>query len=64
MSKHPLTQIKWGIVPVTMYRGVLVSRIIGGYKWRDQKFLTEQQLDDAITKSEKSLQQSITNVNQ
>lgn len=56
---HPLTQIKWGVLGIATYRGCIVSKIIGGYSYLNQKYLTPELIDEAINKNCKVIDNSI-----
>jgi hypothetical protein len=57
--KHELEKIVWGIIPITVYRGCIVEKLIGGYKVFNTKCLTCKEVDNIIDNSEISLQKSI-----
>jgi hypothetical protein len=57
--KHPLDQIKFGIIPITTYRGCLVTKIIGGYECLGKKSLTADGVDLIINEAEKDLHKSL-----
>ena len=54
-----LQSVKWGIVPIVMHRGVLVEKLIGGYKVFGRKFLKADDVDKAIDQAQQSIQKSI-----
>ena len=57
--KHPLEEVKWGIIPITVYKGVLVEKIIGGYKLLHQTCIKPEEVDTIIFESQKSISKSI-----
>ena len=60
-EKHPLRLINWGVIPITIYRGVLVEKLIGGYKIFSTTCITEKEVDEIIDASLVSLENSIVN---
>lgn len=58
-EQHPLLKVKWGVIPIVNYKNCLIEKIIGGYKIFGQKMSTEKEVDEAITKSEQAIQNSI-----
>lgn len=59
---HPLKKINWGVIPIENYRGVLVTKIIGGYTVLGKKAKTEQMVDDIIDKAKDNLLESVKRV--
>jgi len=57
--KHELEMVKWAVIPITAYRGCLVTKIIGGYTVFGKKFKTPKEVDEEITKSYTSVGNSI-----
>lgn len=53
MSKeqHELKKIDWPVIPIMVYRGCLVTKIIGGYTIFGRKCKTESEVDAIIDKS-------------
>lgn len=45
---HPLQNISWGVVPITVYRSVVVSRLIGGYRIGTISVKTVEEVDKVI----------------
>lgn len=59
-TKEPsLTELLNNVMGIANYKGKLVTKIIGGYSWNNQKFKTQSELDESITKSEQVIQNSI-----
>ena len=52
-EKHTLKSINWGVVSTTIYRGVLIERLIGGYKVFDKVVATPEEVDRIIDDSKK-----------
>jgi hypothetical protein len=63
-EKHYLETVSWGIVPITSYQGVLVTRLIGGYSVLNQKVKTPQEVDEVIKKGYENLGSTIFKFNQ
>lgn len=59
---HPLKKINWGVIPIENYRGVLVTKIIGGYTVLGKKAKTEEAVDEIIDKASETLLQSIKKI--
>lgn len=57
--KHFLDKCIWGIPPTVCYRGVVVEKMIGGYRVLNKKVHTMKQVDDAIDNAANNLQNSI-----
>ena len=60
MEKHFLETVQWGVLAIVNYKGVLVSKIIGGYSCLNQKCKTPQEVDEIIEQAGKHLENSIT----
>ena len=58
-KKHPLEEVKWGIIPVTVYQGVIVNRLIGGYSVLNTTVKTPEEVDKVIYEAGKKLYNSI-----
>lgn len=58
-KQHELDSVKWGIIPVTVYRGCLVTKIIGGFDIWGVKCYTGQEVDETIDKAGTILSESI-----
>jgi hypothetical protein len=56
---HPLLNVKWGVIPITVYRGVLVEKLIGGYRVFGYVVSTPSDVDDKINSASISLQNSL-----
>lgn len=59
VNKHPLEKVKWGVIAITAYKGVLVERQIGGYLVLGQKCQTPEEVDRVIEDSCVSLKNSL-----
>lgn len=59
MSKHVLNNTIWGIPPITMYRGVLIEKYIGGFKVLNKVVTTPEDVDKIIEQAAKELNKSI-----
>lgn len=59
MSKHPLTKIKWGIPPVTVYKGVLVQKVGKEFKVLNTVVATPKEVDKTIKEAKQHLYKSI-----
>jgi len=57
--KHPLEEVRWGVVPITVYKGVLVTRIIGGYSLFGKKCKTPAEVDAIIEQPLETIKNSI-----
>jgi len=60
---HPIDKINWGVIPITVYRGCLLTRLVGGYEIFGQKVSKPEQVDEIINQAGKSLKDSIVVVN-
>ncbi len=60
-EKHPLRSINFGVIPITVYRGIILERLIGGYKLFGKTCITEKEVDEIIDASLVSLENSIVN---
>ncbi len=58
-DKHPLEETDWPLVSIICYRGVLVERVIGGYKVFQRVVETPDEVDKAIEDAAKWLGKSI-----
>lgn len=62
MSKpHKLEQIHWGVMPYTVYRGVLIEKTPTGYKVLNQSVSSPKEVDKVIQEGLKHLSRSIKN---
>ena len=57
---HELEKIMWGVIPITVYRGCLVTKLVGGFEIFNTKVKTPQEVDAIIDKAGVSLKDSIT----
>jgi len=62
-DKHPIEKITFGIIPITVYRGCLLTKLVGGYEIFGTKCKTPQEVDLIIDKAGVSLKDSIVVVN-
>ena len=60
---HELEKIKFGVIPITVYRGCLVTKLVGGFEIFGQKVSKPEQVDEIIDKAGISLNDSIVVVN-
>ena len=58
--KHPILEIEWGVIPVRVYRGCLLTRLVGGYEIFGERVQTPQQVDEVIDKASDHLKNSLT----
>ena len=56
---HELESYEWGIIPIRNYKGVLVEKIIGGYKVLGKTVIRPEEVDDIINQAGESLRNSI-----
>lgn len=59
---HPLKEMDFGILGFVNYKGVLVEKIIGGYKVLGQVTINESGVDEIIKEAGDNLSKSIVNV--
>ena len=62
-NKHELEKITWGVIPITYYRGCLVTKLIGGFEIFGQKVKTANEVDEVIEGAGEHLKNSISVVN-
>ena len=58
-EQHELLKVKFGVIPVTVYRGCIVEKAIGGYIVFGRKALTVHDVDDIINNAGEAIKQSI-----
>ena len=58
-EKHFLETVMWGVIPIVNFNGVLVEKIIGGYRVLNQKCKNTDEVDEVIRLAQKSLSDSI-----
>lgn len=58
---HPLKKIKFGIIPIASYLGVLVTKTKTGYTVLNQQCNNEEEVDEVITEAGSRLSKSIVN---
>ena len=56
---HPLEKVHFGVIPITAYRGVLITKIIGGYSCLNQTCIKPQEVDAIIDASLQNLKQTL-----
>jgi len=56
---HELEGVVWGVIPITVYRGCLITKLIGGYEIWGTRCLTPQDIDQVIDKAGSILSESI-----
>lgn len=57
--KHQLEKIKWGIIPLVSYRGVLVTKIKEGYSVLNKHCKTVEEVDVIIDNAENHIKKSL-----
>ncbi len=62
-SKHPLEEIKWSVIPIINYRGILIEKMCGGYRVFGKLCSSPESVDEAIDNATSILSESITVVN-
>ncbi len=45
MNKHPLEKVKWDVIPIVNYKGWLVTKVYGGYRFHGKFFRNPQDID-------------------
>lgn len=58
-DKHFLETVKWGVLPIVSYNGVLVAKTKDGYSLLQTKAKDVKEVDSIISRSLKCIQQSI-----
>jgi len=58
-NDHELTELLNKIVPINMYKGCLVKKLIGGYEVLGHKVKTPSEVDEVIDESLKSMAKNI-----
>lgn len=58
-QKHFLDSVEWGIIPIVVYRGVLVTKLIGGYKVLNKTVVSAEWVDGVIDGALDGLKNSI-----
>lgn len=59
-TEHPLKKINWGILGIVVYKGCIISKLIGGYSIFGIKCKNEDDVDEIINSAGKRLSESIT----
>jgi len=62
-SNHPLEEIKWSVIPIINYRGILIEKMCGGYRVFGKLCSSPESVDEAIDNATSILSESITVVN-
>lgn len=60
-GKHELEKINFGVIPITVYRGCLVTKLIGGFEIWGNKVTTPDEVDSIIDNAGTILSESISN---
>ncbi len=58
-ERHELETRIYGVIPITVYRGCLVTKIIGGYEIFGTKVSSGEEVDGVIDKAGTILSESI-----
>jgi len=58
-SKHELEKVSWGVIPITVYRGCLVTKLVGGWEIWGKRVLTTTDVDELIDKAGSIISESI-----
>ncbi len=58
-EKHELTELLNKVIPITVYRGTLCEKLIGGFRVLGQTVSTPEQVDEVINNSLKNLENSL-----
>ncbi len=56
---HTLNKVKWGVIPICNYKGILVTKTREGYSVLGQNVRTPEEVDGVIKVAGKHLQNSI-----
>jgi len=56
---HELEKIKFGVIPITVYRGCLVTKLIGGWEVWGKRVSTTDEIDQLIDEAGTILNESI-----
>lgn len=57
--KHPLEEVRWGVIPIVYYKGCLVEKTKDGYKVLKMKCSTPHGVDLIIQKASEGIQNSL-----
>lgn len=57
--KHQLEKIKWGIIPITTYRGISVTKTKDGYMVFEVPCKTPEDVDDLINAAHNHVKNSL-----
>jgi len=60
-NKHELEKLLSAVVPIGVYRGCIVSKIVGGYSIFGHKVKTTAEIDQIIDSAKKVIVDSIQN---
>jgi len=58
-QEHELERLGWPIIPIKVYKGCIVEKLIGGYKVFGQKVKTADEVDFVISEAAKSIESSL-----
>jgi len=58
-SKHELDLVDWGVIPIYNYKGILVERLVVGYRVFGISVNTPDEVDEIILNACSSLSESI-----
>lgn len=61
-TRHKLLDVDFGLMAVTVYKGCIVSKLVGGYSVLGKKCITPQQVDDVISNACKVIDDSVVRV--
>lgn len=56
---HELLSVKFGVIPITVYRGCLVTKLIGGWEVWGKRVSTPDEIDQLIDEAGTILNESI-----
>lgn len=54
-----LSELLSAVIPIGVYRGVIVTKIIGGFSCLGVKCKTQTEVDNVIDKANQSIQKSV-----
>lgn len=61
-TRHKLLEADYGLMGFTVYKGCIVSKLVGGYSVLNKKCTTPDEVDEVISKACKTIDNSIVNV--
>lgn len=59
MSSHYLESVKWGVIPITVYKGCLIEKLIGGYKVFGEVVKSPSDVDKKMDEANISIKNSL-----